>query len=183
MKWRWAFFILLGLQALAVIVLAIMLTSGSSGDVVPEREQMSVGEPLFTVETSVARINDYIDEASDDQFQLHADDGNYVFTNEYELFGLNIDIQMQLQPEITEAGNIRLYEDGLSIGSLSLPASAVLTLISEQADLPNWIHVNPDEGFIDIRVNEIDTGEGLGLRAAELSDEGTITIEALVIEP
>ncbi|EZH68006.1 hypothetical protein DH09_08820 [Bacillaceae bacterium JMAK1] len=176
MKWKIAFFTLLAIIIGGFLVVILLLTSSSDQQAIPEEQHIEDGlVPLFTVETDLERVNRYIESEFDEPFRLESQEEQLRLSNTYEVVGMNVDIQVQFIPEITENGNIRLIEDGFSVGALSLPASTVLRLVDEAADFPDWIYVNANEGVIDVRLTEIELDNDLVIQAESFQD-GQITI-------
>ncbi|QQK79529.1 YpmS family protein [Salicibibacter cibi] len=184
MNWKWAFFILIGVN-IVVIASFWFLLSPIGSDLAPE--EISEGETpppeeeaLFTAETSLDQISAYMRSETDDAVDIHMEEGEIVFTGRYTFFGMDVDLNLYLIPTVSDSGNLRLEENGMSIGSLNLPSSAVLRVVGEQADLPEFVHVYPQEGMIDVHVNDIDIGDDLFLRigTSEL-ENGLIPLEGV----
>lgn len=184
MNWKWAFFILAGINIAIIASFWLLLSpigSESAPEELPEGEVPAQEEEVFfTAETSVDQIRSFMRSQTDDAFDIHMEDDEIVFTGNYTFFGMDVDLNLYLLPTVSESGNLRLEENGMAIGSLNLPSAAVLRVVEEQADLPEFVHVYPQEGVIDVHVNDIDIGDDLYLRiGASGLENGEIPLEGV----
>ncbi|QQK75628.1 YpmS family protein [Salicibibacter cibarius] len=184
MNWKWAFFILIGVNVVVIVSFWFLLSpigSDSAPEEIPDGEMPATEEEvLFTAETSLDQISTYMRSETDDAVDIHMEEDEIVFTGRYTIFGMDVDLNLYLVPTVSDSGNLRLEENGMAIGSLNLPSSAVLRVIGEQADLPEFVHIYPQEGVIDVHVNDIDIGEDLYLRLGDSGlDNGLIPLEAV----
>ncbi|NJP36597.1 YpmS family protein [Alkalicoccus luteus] len=127
---------------------------------VPDREIAE--SPSLTVTTTREDANSWLqrelDEEETEEFDLYLEDAVY-FTSEFSLFGINIPVEVQFQPEVDENGNIWLYEDGFRAGGVDLPAAQVFQLIGDSLDLPEWIEPVPEEAALYMDFAQLDTGD------------------------
>ncbi|WP_160141848.1 YpmS family protein [Salicibibacter halophilus] len=184
MNWKWAFFILAGIN-IAIIASFWLLLSPIGSESAPEEllegeAPAQEEEVFFTAETSVDQIRSFMRSQTDDAIDIHMEDDEIVFTGNYTFFGMDVDLNLYLLPTVSESGNLRLEENGMAIGSLNLPSAAVLRVVEEQGDLPEFVHVYPQEGVIDVHVNDIDIGDDLYLRiGASGLENGDIPLEGV----
>lgn len=184
MNWKWAFFILAGINIAIISSFWLLLSpigSESAPEELPEGEAPAQEEEVFfTAETSVDQIRSFMRSQTDDAIDIHMEDDEIVFTGNYTFFGMDVDLNLYLLPTVSESGNLRLEENGMAIGSLNLPSAAVLRVVEEQGDLPEFVHVYPQEGVIDVHVNDIDIGDDLYLRiGASGLENGDIPLEGV----
>ncbi|WP_160112649.1 YpmS family protein [Salicibibacter kimchii] len=184
MNWKMAFFILIGINTAVIASFWLLLSpigSDSAPEKIPEGEMPSQQEEVFfTAETSVDQIRSYMHSETGEAIDIHMEDGEIIFTGTYTFFGMDVDLNLHLVPTVAESGNLRLEENGIAIGPLNVPSSAVLRAVSEQADLPQFVHVYPQEGVIDVHLNDIDIGDNLYLRiAASGVEDGLIPLEGV----
>lgn len=184
MNWKRAFFILIGVNIVVIAGFWLLLSpigSDSAPDEIPEGEIPSQEEEVFfTAETSVDQISTYMRSETDDAIDIHMEGGEIVFTGGYTIFGMDVDLNLYLLPSVSESGNLRLEENGLAIGSLNLPSAAVMRAVEEQAELPEFVHIYPQEGMIDVHVNDIDIGDDLYLRIVDSGvEDGLIPLEGV----
>ncbi|MBB6449537.1 uncharacterized protein YpmS [Geomicrobium halophilum] len=179
MNWKWAFFILLAINVIIAGSFWLLLSPIGSDSPSPSeiQEAPEEGEVFFSAETSIDQINTYLS-TENDGFRIQKEGDEFVFTGTFEFFGVNFDVDLYLLPMVTDSGNLRLEENGVAIGALELPGSTVLEVIRQQADMPEWVHIYPDEGVIDVDINDIDIGDELYLRIGSLDTE-TITFEGV----
>ncbi|WP_078597345.1 YpmS family protein [Evansella clarkii] len=158
--WRIAFIILAGIIFIIIASLAVYLFSISSGAVNddfqrPQTEQTEGAR--FTVSASRDDINYWLEKelaesGEGEDYQLYLEDLVYFHT-EVEALGFTVPVEMELEPLVTDGGNVELVSRSFSIAGLGLPSSTVFNLIQDGDDLPDWIHVLPEESkfYLDLR--------------------------------
>ncbi|WP_088035833.1 YpmS family protein [Evansella clarkii] len=158
--WRIAFIILAGIIFIIIASLAVYLFSISSGAVNddfqrPQTEQTEGAR--FTVSASRDDINYWLEKelaesGEGEDYQLYLEDLVYFHT-EVEALGFTVPVEMELEPLVTDGGNVELVSRSFSIAGLGLPSSTVFSLIQGGDDLPDWIHVLPEESkfYLDLR--------------------------------
>jgi uncharacterized protein YpmS len=158
--WRIAFIILAGIIFIIIASLAVYLFSISSGAVNddfqrPQTEQTEGAR--FTVSASRDDINYWLEKelaesGEGEYYQLYLEDLVYFHT-EVEALGFTVPVEMELEPLVTDGGNVELVSRSFSIAGLGLPSSTVFNLIQDGDDLPDWIHVLPEESkfYLDLR--------------------------------
>lgn len=159
-KWKIAFIILVSSLFLIFVGSVLFLWSLGHGDSlseIPRRDTLS--GPSFTVLTTKDDLNIWIEreleqEESDVPFQLYMDDFVY-FQSHVPVFTFTVPIEMVLEPQVTDTGNLELYERSFQIGEFSLPSERVFQLIRSTIPLPDWILVFPTERKFYIDLNGI----------------------------
>ncbi|WP_444685063.1 YpmS family protein [Alkalicoccus luteus] len=164
-RWKTAFFVLLTGVILVTAGGWLWLNHLLSAEpeetfTVPDRQVAE--SPSLTVTSTRADANDWLqrelEEEDAEEFDLYLEDAVY-FTSEFRLFGINIPVEVQFQPEVDDNGNIWLYEDGFRAGGVDLPAAQVFQLIGDSLDLPEWIEPVPEEAALYMDLAQLDTGD------------------------
>ncbi|SDO30139.1 YpmS family protein [Alkalicoccus daliensis] len=164
--WKAAFFILLALVIISIAGLWIWVDQNLT---VEETESFTAPEienvegPSFLVSATREDANAWLqreleEEEDADDFILTIDDAVY-FETSLTVFGMNIPLEVDFQPEVSEDGNIWLREDGFRLGALELPAAQIFHLIGDNIDLPEWISVAPNESSLYLNLRELETEE------------------------
>ncbi|SDI84565.1 YpmS family protein [Natribacillus halophilus] len=184
MNWKWGFFILLGVNVLVLGSIWLLFSPIGSDTPSPEERpegSLPEGEVFFSAETSLEQISTYMQMETDDVLDINMEGEEIVFTGTYEFFGVGAELSLYLLPTVTDSGNLRLEENGLSLGPFNLPSSTALEAIRQQADLPEYVQVYPEEQIIDVHINDIDIGEQMYLRIASSDfEDGTIQLEGVL---
>ncbi|UTR09229.1 YpmS family protein [Evansella sp. LMS18] len=158
--WKIAFLTLSGMILIFIAALAAYLFSISTGtedDDFQRPQTEEVEGARFTVSASRDDINYWLERelaesGEGEDYELYLEDLVYFHT-EVEALGFNVPVEMELEPVVTDGGNVELISRSFSIAGLGLPSSTVLSLIQGGDDLPDWIHVLPEEGkfYLDLR--------------------------------
>ncbi|WP_144509710.1 YpmS family protein [Bacillus sp. FJAT-22090] len=112
--------------------------------------------------------------------QLTVDD-QIILSSELTIFSLNFPIKMYFEPFVEEGGNIRLEQSSLEIGQAKLQPEAVLKLLQDSIDLPEWIVVKPAEKQVLIQLASIPMSSGVHVRAKQLDlEKDIITLEIVI---
>lgn len=185
--WKWAFIVVVILILGFSIYIYTGVTSTTSemntGEVNTEEVSRDSSEMTFDLSTNkeavTQLVNIYLDEATqgdfidyefvlDEQAEIHGS---------FEIFGLNPQFSMYLEPQVLDNGNIVFNAQELSIGSLDLPISLVLSQLSSQIDLPDFIVIDSGNQEIDVNLNEFELENGISFSANEINlDQNNISV-------
>lgn len=159
--WKWAFLLLVVFITVGVVSLAINIRPVSINK--PNTAPLSVPDENIELSTRLNKndteqlINTYLDAAVGEDFENYT----IVLTNQLEIHGsvffLGVDIpfSLYLDPYVTENGNIQLRGESVEVASFSLPVSAVMSLVANQIDFPDFVAVDSEEQLIVINLNEL----------------------------
>ncbi len=129
------------------------------------------GVPLTVVtnkEDLTTLMNSYLTEQSDSQVLNY----KVILTEKVMLigtipaFGKEIDLVMTFEPIPQTNGDLLLEQESISLGQLQLPVSIVLSYISEQYQLPEWITIDASEHKVYAALTEM-----------ELNSDVTVKVE------
>lgn len=134
--WKIAFLTLSGMILIFIAALAAYLFSISTGtedDDFQRPQTEEVEGARFTVSASRDDINYWLERelaesGEGEDYELYLEDLVYFHT-EVEALGFNVPVEMELEPVVTDGGNVELISRSFSIAGLGLPSSTVLSLI------------------------------------------------------
>ncbi|MFB4163739.1 YpmS family protein [Alteribacillus sp. JSM 102045] len=165
--WKWLFFLLLALNLLFVISIFLLITTNSQQDT--ENNDNQADEEFteyFSVHLTQSQLNQLLqDELGEENVNAEITDNLARVSASVSVLGRTIDASMNFEPEALENGNIALHQKSFSIGRLSLPDSKVLSLLGSQADLPEYVEVQPGNNQILVQLNEIQIADQYFLKA------------------
>ncbi|WP_161524731.1 YpmS family protein [Alteribacter lacisalsi] len=163
-KWKAAFFSLFFIVTLFGLIIMFLFyrlfaTGGYEEWETVERGDWEGTYPSFTVEASRDSLNQLIQQELDEEdpdrdYDLYIGEQFVHFDASFRIFGQQVPIELNLEPEVTEEGNIVLHEDSFNIGGISLPSTQVFGLIDSMADLPEWVKINPAESYFYLHLHE-----------------------------
>ncbi|GGA27000.1 YpmS family protein [Psychrobacillus lasiicapitis] len=185
-KWKIAFFLLLLVILGSIGTFLYWVTSPAETMPIEEPKAAPGGNVLTvhaTKEDFEGIANTYLKKAMKGKplpIQLTVDD-QIVLSSELTIFSLNFPIKMYFEPHVEEGGNIRLEQTSLEVGQAKLQPEAVLKLMRDSIDLPEWIVVMPTEKEVHIQLANIPMSSGVHVRAKELNlEEDIITLEIVI---
>lgn len=161
-KWKKGFFVLLGLNLLAVLFLFIMLMSPANENGKPKVSSVKEGDyvsfPIHTNKEDLNKlINQYLKkEAKGNQIDYQVNLGDEVeFYGIVSFFGEQLNMKLTFEPEALNNGDLILRQKSISIGAIQLPVSYVLKFISENYKLPAGVDIMPDKKQIYIDMQSL----------------------------
>ncbi|MDR2465185.1 MAG: YpmS family protein [Streptococcaceae bacterium] len=92
-------------------------------------------------------------------------DKQAVFVGEYEIFGSKIPFYAYFSPKVLPNGNVLLSVKSVSAGTLSLPVSTILSFMNSSLKLPNYVEMNSKKGELTIRLDKLNVGGRIFLKA------------------
>ncbi|UCZ54321.1 YpmS family protein [Bacillus shivajii] len=157
--WKIAFFSFLGF-IIAMILVGMTILYFVLQPVEIEERQAHIQEDIdgatFTVSTTKEDVNYWIQkevkETMGEELSIYLADLIF-FETSINVLGMNVPIEMVFAPNVTEEGNLVLYEHSFRVGVLQLSSERVLQLMQTSVDFPDWMEVIPPERkiFLNIR--------------------------------
>ncbi|MED3764534.1 YpmS family protein [Ureibacillus terrenus] len=176
--WKVAFFTLLG--SIVLLVAFVIYWATSPGDTAIPAPQASEVEPedsVLYVETTAKDFEKlairYIKKElknSSLPVEFEVDD-TVQLSSEIVAFGYNVPVTMKFNPVVNNQGNIHLVQSEVNVGSLNLPPSAVLKLLSQAVKFPDWMIVRPDAKEIFVDLSNLTLASGAKVKAKEIDLE------------
>ncbi|MGK7378172.1 YpmS family protein [Planococcus sp. 1R117A] len=174
--WRLAFFVLLGLNLVAVLAFFIFITTPAKGhslasaNTVQELDGNSV--VLNVTKADFEGIaNTYIQQAmADSPIPLTlAVNGDVSLSTEFEVFSVALPILLRFDPFVQEDGNLLLIQKSVEVGMLDIPPESALKLLQDSVDLPKFMEVNPTEEQVLLKLTDIPLDDGISVQATSFN--------------
>lgn len=175
-KWRFAFFILIAINALALVGVVLYVTTPSKDFTSYEAlENTSTEGNTLVVNATKADFegiaNTYIQEAMKDQpipLALSVDDDVSIST-ELTVFSVTLPILMKFEPLVQEDGNLLLEQKSVEVGMLDIPPESALKLLRDSVELPEFMEVMPADEEVLLKLTDIPLDGGISVRAASFN--------------
>ncbi|MFJ5715178.1 YpmS family protein [Neobacillus sp. NPDC093127] len=170
-KWKIGFLVLIGINLLSAIII-ISLIMYPSADKEISKWKAPVGDHVtFHVKSNKADLNKLINhylkqEAADSPIAYRV-----LLGDEVELYGTlpffseQLNMKLTFEPEALKNGDLVLKQKTMSIGSLNLPISYVLNIISENYKLPKGVHIKPNEKLIYVNMQQLKLKSDIKIKA------------------
>ncbi|GEK91589.1 YpmS family protein [Alkalibacterium kapii] len=156
--WKWAFILLLGINIGIIIWLTVRL------DLFTESETIDISETetlvdsndridfdLVTDKSEVSKVtNIFLDKELDDRFSgytLEIED-LIELKGPLNILGFEVDFGLFMEPLVMDNGNLQLRIQRIQLGSFDLPQDIAMNILDRQLELPEWIRINSEEGYI-----------------------------------
>lgn len=173
--WKYLFIGLILMISLGIITMFII--SGDSGDIndqhyvrehndievhieVDRKDIETIANVFIKKETGNASIDYYLTLNDNPQIK-----------GESSYMGIPFDFTVNLAPVTLDNGNLRLDIESITLSGYELPEQLVLTILSNQIQLPDFVVFNPSDSYIGINLNEF-----------QLENGGQITVDQFNIE-
>lgn len=173
--WKYLFIGLILIISLGLVTIFSML--GNNGDV---NTQHYVGAPNdIEVHFEVDRkdvetiLNAFLKKETGNaaiDYYLTLDDSPQII-GESSYMGIPFDFTVNLIPVTLDNGNLRLDIDSITLSGYELPERLVLTILSNQIQLPDFVVFNPSNSYIAINLDEL-----------QLDNGGQITVDQFNVE-
>ncbi|AND79716.1 YpmS family protein [Streptococcus pantholopis] len=172
--WKWAFLLLLALNAALVAVVASRVIQVREHIPESSRQNVNEGVKVGTFSTNTEQLNaavtaylaDY--QTADTSYAFYATSTEIMFEGSYTLLGYEVPLYIYFQPVRLESGAVQLTVTSFSAGTLSLPEKQILQYLQSSYDLPDFVEVLPDKSAININVQNMDNAAGIYLKASEI---------------
>jgi uncharacterized protein YpmS len=174
MNWKRLFFLLLGLNAAVLIILAVLINLPVEDSNVSNRKASEEDYVPFYMETNKEDlnriINYYVEKENNGAFQYEI-----LLTDEVELHGklpvFNNVIEMKLtfEPKAQENGDLVLEQTNMSIGKLNLPAPLILKFVKDSYHMPKGVTIQPNEKRIHLSLQDINQDSKMKVRINEFN--------------
>lgn len=161
-KWKTLFFLLLGINIFAFLLVIILINLPS------EKKEINLANDLnekgtvqFNIQATRNDLNKIINHYLESENLKSAIDYKIILQDEVELYGkikiFTQDIEMKLTfvPEALENGDLILKQKSMSIGQLSLPVPYVLKFIHDQYTLPEWVMIEPNDELVYVSLQKM----------------------------
>ncbi|WP_142826343.1 YpmS family protein [Planococcus soli] len=189
-KWRFAFFVLLVFNALALVGLLLYVTTPpqdhTSYQAVKNTPAAGNTVVVNTTKSDFEGIaNTYIQDAMKDQpipLSLSVTDDVSIST-ELTIFSVTLPILMKFEPLVQEDGNLLLEQKSVEVGMLDIPPESALKLLRDSVELPEFMEVMPADEEVLLKLTEIPLDDGISVRAASFNLQEDDIRLLVTIEP
>ncbi|WP_185971054.1 YpmS family protein [Alkalicoccobacillus porphyridii] len=186
--WKVAFISLVAVCVCLIIAFILMVRV-----YLPEAEpshytpQPAGGEQaLLHINSSREQLNQLIAEASLDveeetPYTVEVLANGIEFRSTFPILGQSVPITVQFIPEVAENGDLLLEAESFSFGLFNIPSEQAMQLMSNVADLPDWIIIHPSESLIEVNISEARFNDRYSFRIQQFDLENDqIDIEMFV---
>lgn len=169
-EWKIAFLVLLGLIIGLVGFVAFRITENREPVITGNVATLKKGDTLAEISSNKSQINklintfmeDYQTESLNYKFYL---DNQAILEGEYKFLGVKLPLFIYFEPYKLENGNIQLKVKSVSVGTLSLPTSAVLSFVAKEYDLPKFVKIDASKSYVELQLNQLHLGKNMYVKA------------------
>lgn len=174
-NWRLYFVILFGVNLFIITLFSILIfSSPPQSDSLPTPQYIDEPGAEFRVESTKEDlnelINDYLDQvllAENADFSVHIDQDIHL-TGSFGAFGASIPLNVRMDPNVLDNGDLVLNVSEMSIGLLNLPRNRILHYVNQQVATPDWFLFDAQNEQIYVAVTQIDIQSNFRFSVQEL---------------
>lgn len=172
-KWKSLFFVLLSINLLIVLVCGIFMLAPSDQSASKKVNSEYAFNISSSKESLTSFVNDYLkNQGSSDMPDFHvAIDQDVKVTGAIKAFSSTINANVSFTPSVEDNGDVLLKVDDFSIGQLSIPISFVLSYMGQFYELPDFVHVKPDQKTVEVRLSEMPLTNDMYVKANKIDLE------------
>ncbi|MGY3766067.1 YpmS family protein [Vagococcus vulneris] len=173
--WKIAFLILAAIIIGGAVFLGSRIMTPRSNFSVNQSNTSVRGEPSFQVQLKKQQVNDILDYYLNDFMKKSGVDYKFTLDKEamlegtFDLLGHETDFYLFFEPYVLTNGNVQLRAKNLSVGTLSVPITAMINYISHSVDFPKWVEVDSKKQTITLHLDKYILKNGMKLRADKIN--------------
>ncbi|WP_240338374.1 YpmS family protein [Peribacillus alkalitolerans] len=185
-KWKTAFYLLLGINALLLIFLLTYALMPVKDQVI---EEYGKDNPNVKFEVSTNKrdlttlINSYLKKEG-----LTGPINYHIFLKEdvefygsLPAFGKEIQLKMTFEPESLDNGDLILKQKTMELGQVSLPVGYIMNFIQKKYKTPPWVTIDPKDEQIYVALQKIKLKSDAKVKVKEFDlNEDRITFDLLI---
>jgi len=177
--WRKRFFLLCGINALILILLAIYLYSpipSKQFEIKQDQWNKKTGSE-FLIRTSKQNLNDLVNAYLDKLLTNTEEDFTVLLEEDVQLYGelpffsTTVPLQVHFDPVVQPNGDIALKQKSIAVGLLELPNQKVMQYIDRYLPTPEWVIVDPKEEEIYVKITEMNIKSNLEVKVEQFDLE------------
>ena len=88
-----------------------------------------------------------------------------LLKGQFNFLGAKINFYLYFDPYVMDNGNVQLKARDLSIGTLNLPISEVMSMITRSYKFPDWVEVSTKDQTIELKLDQFKMQNGLFIKA------------------
>jgi uncharacterized protein YpmS len=185
-KWKTAFYILLGLNSLLLIILLSFALMPLKGQKFEEyvKENPNVKFQVNTNKRDLTTlINSYLKKeglTGPINYHIFLQD-EVEFYGSLPAFGKEIQLKMTFEPVPLENGDLILKQKRMELGHVSLPVGYIMNFIQKKYKTPNWVSIDPKDEQIYVALQKLKLKSDAKVKVKEFDlQEDRISFDLLI---
>ncbi|MEH7884939.1 YpmS family protein [Bacillus sp. JJ1609] len=173
-KWKFGFFILLGLVVAVILFLYFLIASpAENSNMEPVKNIQDSEDVAFKVATNKRDLNRVINHYIEEEGKNSNIDYQVLLTDEVELYGTlplfseELELRLTFEPKALDNGDLVLNQKSISVGRLRLPVSTVLKFVRDSYDLPEAVSIQPEEERVYVSIQRLKLKSDIKVRVNE----------------
>lgn len=170
--WKIAFLVLVGILIGSGIFLTTRVFSTRETNLPPSSETtVPEGSPVLTMNMDKKKLNTVMDyfltdfqKDSDIKYEFYLEN-QALLKGQFNFLGAKINFYLYFDPYVMDNGNVQLKARDLSIGTLNLPISEVMSMITRSYKFPDWVEVSAKDQTIELKLDQFKMQNGLFIKA------------------
>lgn len=172
--WKWAFIGLIVLLFLLFFQLMRSIQPVTINEPNMETINSNKEEMVFTAaaskEDTEQFLNTYLASTLGESYEGYSIviDDQLEINGNLEVFSFTVPFTLSFDPFVLENGNVQLRADSVELGSLSLPVGAVLSLLSNQLEVPYFVAIDSEQEVVVINLNEFNQHNDIAIQMVRI---------------
>lgn len=172
--WKWAFIGLIVLLFLLFFQLMRSIQPVTINEPNMETINSNEEEMVFTAaaskEDTEQFLNTYLASTLGESYEGYSIviDDQLEINGNLEVFSFTVPFTLSFDPFVLENGNVQLRADSVELGSLSLPVGAVLSLLSNQLEVPYFVAIDSEQEVVVINLNEFNQHNDIAIQMVRI---------------
>lgn len=172
--WKWAFIGLIVLLFLLFFQLMRSIQPVTINEPNMETINSNEEEMVFTAaaskEDTEQFLNTYLASTLGESYEGYSIviDDQLEINGNLEVFSFTVPFTLSFDPFVLENGNVQLRADSVKLGSLSLPVGAVLSLLSNQLEVPYFVAIDSEQEVVVINLNEFNQHNDIAIQMVRI---------------
>ncbi|PWK13806.1 DUF2140 family protein [Tumebacillus permanentifrigoris] len=188
--WRTAFWALAGLVLVAVLLVGGLWFSVTSPTAHPAAPSApSDADRGIPIEATIPlqSINQFVDrQLHDKETPLQAVELSFEqkllrVDSQLMFFGRAMDMRIWMRPELQANGDVRLVAEESKIGNWSIPLKTLFGVL-EGLPWPSWVHIQPEQHLLDVKLSEKDNSGGARYRVSSIDAQKALIQLQILLE-
>ncbi len=91
----------------------------------------------------------------------------------HEMLGIDVAYSLTTKPYVTEVGDLQLKITSINVSHIELPKKLILSLLSMQVELPDFVAVDADNKLVELKLTELTLPKDIKIKAktCQLQDD------------
>ena len=133
-------------------------------------EEDMVFTAAATKEDTEQFINTYLTTTLGESFEGYSVviDDQLEINGDLEVFSFIVPFTLTFDPYVLETGNVQLRANSVELGALSLPVGAVLSILSNQLEVPYFVAIDSEQEVVVINLNEYNQQNDIAIQMVRI---------------